>query len=318
MNTQSKIQELQQIIKNQLDAYIGNEIILLDLPYHMNIGDLLIWEGELNYLKQLGCTIKGSHSLFTFNFPDVPPHITFLLHGGGNFGDLYPDHQEFRKKIIQHYPNNPIVLFPQSVWYQDKRNLLQDKEVFAQHNNLILCARDLSTYKCFQENFKSATVLLVPDMAFYINPQIIKKYSTPPKKDILYFKRTDIEFNNPPSYLSGREDIHDWSSLEHPGIIQKMFRAIIFLFKHSKGSRINGMIAKCIDNYATNILRPYLLKTGIKQISSYNSIITTRLHAMILSLLVGRNIRYVDNLTGKLSSFSETWLNDLDNFNKNC
>lgn len=44
----------------------------------------------------------------------------------------------------------------------------------------------------------------------------------------------------------------------------------------------------------------------------YNHIITTRLHALILSVLLHKSVEYIDNTTGKLSAFVSTWLSDLN------
>lgn len=53
MTCEEKIWELRQIIEEQLTPLINNDYVLYDLPYYSNIGDLLIWEGELSFLKGL-------------------------------------------------------------------------------------------------------------------------------------------------------------------------------------------------------------------------------------------------------------------------
>lgn len=45
----------------------------------------------------------------------------------------------------------------------------------------------------------------------------------------------------------------------------------------------------------------------------YSIVYTTRLHVLILSALLEKKIFLIDNTTGKLNSFYNTWLKDLDN-----
>ena len=47
MNNQEKINQLRQIIENGLTPLIDSDYVLLDCPYHQNIGDSLIWGGEV-------------------------------------------------------------------------------------------------------------------------------------------------------------------------------------------------------------------------------------------------------------------------------
>ena len=53
MNYQEKITDLRKKIKDKLSPLIDNDYVLLDLPYHKNIGDILIWAGEIEFLKTL-------------------------------------------------------------------------------------------------------------------------------------------------------------------------------------------------------------------------------------------------------------------------
>ena len=42
---EKKVNELCSEIYQKLSLLIDNDYILVDLPYHSNIGDVLIWEG---------------------------------------------------------------------------------------------------------------------------------------------------------------------------------------------------------------------------------------------------------------------------------
>ena len=48
----------------------------------------------------------------------------------------------------------------------------------------------------------------------------------------------------------------------------------------------------------------------MKQLGAYKTIYTTRLHAAILGVLLGKKVVFMDNSYGKNRGFYETWLKD--------
>ena len=63
----NSIQDLNNLIQSQLSDYITSDYVLYDIPNHRNIGDQLIYQGELDYLKTVPfkCVDKCSVS---YNF----------------------------------------------------------------------------------------------------------------------------------------------------------------------------------------------------------------------------------------------------------
>lgn len=62
-------------------------------------------------------------SAFTSNLKrKIKKDTIILLQGGGNFGDIWDIH-EFKRKVIRNYPENRIIIFPQTVFYQKKRKI---------------------------------------------------------------------------------------------------------------------------------------------------------------------------------------------------
>ncbi|MDR0603310.1 MAG: polysaccharide pyruvyl transferase family protein [Bacteroidales bacterium] len=307
MTFQQKTDELKKLIEEALIPILHDDYIHLDLPYHPNIGDTLIWEGTKSFLKTLPykCLYKASES--TFRHKIIPESVIILLHGGGNFGDLWRIHQTFRLKIIKQYPNNKIIILPQTVHYENASTLKDDSIIMAEHKNLTICARDRKSYKILKNNFFN-TILLVPDMAFYMDQERLNKYTVKPTKEILLLKRNDIELskkNNYHQYISekGAIEIHDWPTMEHNYFVQKVIFKLIELFFFPKN---------VVDKYAECIYKPFLIRTGIQFISQYKYIYTTRLHVAILSILLQKPFTFFDNSYGKNSSFYDTWLSDID------
>lgn len=305
MTCEEKIWELRQIIEEQLTPLINNDYVLYDLPYYSNIGDLLIWEGELSFLKGLPFKMLEYGSAFTSNLKrKIKKDTIILLQGGGNFGDIWDIH-EFKRKVIRNYPENRIIIFPQTVFYQKNENMLRDIELMSRHPYLTICARDIHSFEVLKKNFKN-TILLVPDMAFCIPYENLQKYLQPTQNKTLYVKRKDKELCKENISFSPLFNLFesDWPSYEQVTWEEKGLK-LAYKFRHLGLSSI-------IDLYAFYILRPQLIRKGIEFVSQYREIYTTRLHVFILSILLGKSCTIIDNSYGKNSSFYETWLKNVD------
>ena len=66
--------------------------------------------------------------LDTFTYKEFTADTIICLVGGGNFGDLWRGLQEFKNRIVQLYPNNKIVIFPQQTYlYHGNANIKEEK-----------------------------------------------------------------------------------------------------------------------------------------------------------------------------------------------
>ena len=95
MTPHEKISELRKIINQQLLPLFDSDFILLDCPYHKNLGDTLIWGGEINFYKQLKYKCLFFSDLCTFYKQSLSSKTIICLHGGGNFGDLWQAQHTF-------------------------------------------------------------------------------------------------------------------------------------------------------------------------------------------------------------------------------
>lgn len=310
LNLEDKISRLKLKIKSNLDPlFVGiDSYLITDLPYYSNIGDTLIWQGELEYLKSLNLNCLGSSSLQTFDFPSVPCSTAILLQGGGNFGDLWRSSQLFRLKVISHYRDNKIILFPQSIYYSKIDLAISDSKIFSKHNNLYLCVRDSASFHFLRKFFPNNKILLVPDMAFYLSEQWLKPYRKLTDSKILYLKRKDKELISH-NYQIYFDEVSDWPTLERHYTETITMSLALRIHKYNFCS--NQITKYLCDTYAYRVYRPFLLNLGVNFLSSYSEIVTTRLHAMILALLLHKKVYFIDNLSNKLSSFYKTWLSDL-------
>lgn len=303
MKDLDKILQLKTLIESTLTPLIDKDYWLLEVPYYTNIGDTLIWQGEMDFLNKLPYKCKGMSSFFTEVPNDIKEGEIILLQGGGNFGDLYEQPQDYRIKVARKYPNNKIIIFPQTVWFEDKNKMKECAEIFSSCKNLTICARDKVSYSILKENFSNA-ILLVPDMAFCINIKKWKRYSAT-DKDLL-LKRDDKELKTTTD-IENLESSIDMTVTDWPTFNENSWQTTWL-------RRTRKYLPCFYDWYAYAIFRPYLINTGIKLIESHKMIYSTRLHAAILSVLLGKasDLVWLDNSYGKNRNFYETWLKDCD------
>lgn len=315
MDFADKITELKQIISTSLSPLIDNDYIVLDCHYHHNLGDVLIWEGQIDFLATLPHKCLGQYSL-DWQFPILDENVVIILTGGGNFGDLWRHFQEFKLKVIKHYPNNKIVIFPQSVWYESPINIIKDSELMAKHPNLTICARDLYSEKFLKDKFSSNNIILVPDLAFWIDDKLLDRYrQMPATKDKLFFKRMDKELRlQDKSREKEYSEVHDWPTMEKitmPYLPLHILKSLSCHFPILK-----PVLVPIQDFYARKYFRLNMVRKGCEFLSQYNAITTTRLHGLILSILLHKQVEFLDNSTKKISAFANTWLNDLEGIEK--
>ncbi len=312
MTFDEKITALKNRIEENLLPLVDSDYVLWDLPYHDNIGDILIWEGELNFLRGVNHKCLDFNSVDTYLFPPLAKNTIILLHGGGNFGDVWRRHQEFRLKVIRHYPDNRIIIFPQTVYYENRDMLQEDAKVMAGHDKLIICAREERSYEILKTHFRNE-ILLLPDMAFCIDRQKLGRWKKKQVDRDLFLKRMDKELKEDMPVPEGME-IRDWPSIERNLFVTDILRIILGINRRLERFGIHflrNFFYVLADRYACKVFRPLFVRKGVLFLYPYRNIYTTRLHVMILSVLLCKKCCFIDNSYGKNSAFYEAWLKDL-------
>ncbi|WP_159518136.1 polysaccharide pyruvyl transferase family protein [Sunxiuqinia indica] len=310
--------QLSKIVIQKIKPLINSNYIFLDLPYYTNIGDTLIWKGTEEFLKKMPYKCLYRASIETYNKPSISKDTTILLQGGGNFGDIWRRHTEFCIRVMKDFPENPIIILPQTVYYVNNKILKQDALEMGKHKNVSICARDHISYKLLVNNFSKNNILLAPDMAFCISNQFLNRYAKREQNKVLFFKRKDKELQDYDfkRYLPERETIdqREWPSMDQSlvptKILNALFRGLCISRKIGFGHK---QISQLIDLYANEVYMPFLLKIGIRFLSQYKYVYTTRLHGAILSILLKKPLTFFDNSYGKNSTFFDSWLKDFKN-----
>ena len=127
MEFKERYNDLKNILIQTLTPLVNNKYCIVDLPYHSNIGDTLIWQGEMEFLATLNYECVDMSSQLTESL-DIDTDTVILFHGGGNIGELYRTHIEYLFQLINRFPQNRIIVFPQTIYYKNTEILLDDIE----------------------------------------------------------------------------------------------------------------------------------------------------------------------------------------------
>ncbi len=142
-------------------------LVYLDYPVHLNFGDILIMRGTERFFADHGYRVIERAGYMNFTAAArraVPADALIVLHGGGNFGDLYPVHQRFREAVVRQFPHHPIVQLPQTVHFSSEQARQASAAVFRQHQDFLLLVRDPVSLAAVDGLF-TPRVKLMPDMA---------------------------------------------------------------------------------------------------------------------------------------------------------
>jgi pyruvyl transferase EpsO len=277
-----------------LDFLANKKIVYLDIPIYGNIGDLLILQGTLAFFRKNKIKLLGIYSAYNVDENKIDKADVVVFQGGGNFGDLYEVHQKHRLEIIEKYKNKKIIVLPQTIYYQDENNFINDNKVFKSHNDLHICVRDLQSEKI--ANKISSNVYLLPDMAHHLYPIKTKRQS---KNDSLLFKRIDKEAAD--VVLNEKFSvITDWDIL-----LANQKRTIQFFRKMVR--KLNKLGLKKIGTFIWLNYANYLVKKSANFFGQFSKVTTNRLHGHILSCLMNIENTVFDNSYGKNSSYIEVW-----------
>ncbi len=271
-------------------------VALVDVPSHSNVGDSAIYLGELAWIRDAGLPppdyVCDEYSYREEDLRARVPRGTILIHGGGNLGDLWPRQQALRERILSRFPDHRVVQLPQTIHFESPAELERAAPLFANHRNLTVLVRDKVSLELAVNRLRCHAVLC-PDPAFALGAFPRPR---PPVDDVLILARTDKESaeSGPPPGTR----VVDWLG-DPPSSLIRMER---WLRKKEKGLMVR--------NWLRQPLAAQRLKRGCLLLSRGRTIVTDRLHAHILCLLMGIPHVLVDNSYGKVRSFFDAWTRD--------
>lgn len=296
-NSFSEHQTLMGSLKNRhldiLKLINGQKVHLLDVPVYGNVGDLLILKGTECFFEKNKVNLVQIASVYNFQ-NTVKPTDVLVFQGGGNFGDLYQLHQKHREDLIGKYPDNRIIILPQSIFFESKTAFEQCAAALRLHKDLHIFVRDEASFASAQR--MSNNCYLVPDMAHHLYSPFTKPKTS--GKNLL-FKRLDKESSVETVNLQWHTKT-DWDLL-----IGKELQTIdLFrrLLRRSEKLNMDWIVMR-----AWLVYKNFLIAKAEKFFLKHDFVITDRLHGHILASLLNTPNCVLDNSYGKNSSYVKAW-----------
>ncbi|RKE77099.1 hypothetical protein EGI15_05715 [Chryseobacterium cucumeris] len=259
-------------IADEITNCRSKRLFLFQTPTHTNIGDHAIAEGQLKFFQE---NLPGHH-IFEINQSqmkyfiekyrnNIKPDDLIFVHGGGNFGNEYMREENLRRMVIQNFPENKIILFPQTIYYSNDQigesELKRTQDIFGKHKNLILTAREEKSFELMQKYFPKNKIILTPDIVLYT------EYSFENEREYAL----EVIRNDQESILTA----DDKDKITQ--ILKGRFDKIINSDMHC--DKITDLDIKSV--------RKKILTNKLLQFSKAKIVVTDRLHGMVLCIITG-------------------------------
>jgi pyruvyl transferase EpsO len=202
---------------------------------------------------------------------------------------------------MERFPGRPIIQLPQSIHFSNESAVADTARTIKKHGAFTLLVRDRVSFEFARSHF-DCQVHLCPDMAFSMG----RSRRRPPSADLLCLLRTDKERKSvshgpvPASAI-----VTDWLKETRGQRRGTKWRA----FAHAALAG-GGAAARRQARY--NALAWGRYRRGVRILSQGKVVITDRLHAHIISTLLGIPHVVLDNSYGKLSSFLAAWTDEFE------
>lgn len=278
-------------------------LALFDFPNHSNVGDSAIWLGQKKFLE----TLEQNKIVFNDTrviswTPNIrlPEGTVILIHGGGNFGDLYPIHQKLRLHLANKYRQHRIIQLPQSIHFDSTENLEETSIALNSHPDFHLLVRDLPSLEIAKKLHRGNSQLC-PDMALYLKSVV---RPSKPKHQILALLRTDKEKKYPTNTAQIKTVFStDW-------VDEPMTQLIRWTNTMENIHSCNSRWLKFLFRYKHHLYHRVAMERmqrGCELLSSGKVVITDRLHAHILCSLMSIPHVVLDNSYRKIGNFMDAW-----------
>lgn len=285
-----------------LALHVGREreIIYLDVPWHRNLGDTLIWAGARDYFTELRNRIIWQSAIGRYRDDDIirlASDAVIVINGGGNLGDLYPAHEEFRQHIVRRWSTRRIVVLPQSCHFARPDAAAAAMAGYRRASDLTVLLREQRSLRWFEENAQGVRSAFCYDTALGAR---MRPANAGAGTDVVVIGRSDAEQTAADVAAASGLKFPDWhftmGNDAQWGIARLMGRVAKRLPNPLVGIRaglLRGALSLALDSNR---------KAGGDQLTVARALATNRLRAHILACMLGVPHFVSDNSYGKTSA----------------
>lgn len=295
MNIDKKISRVVQHIYCHLPYLtIKKHIYLIGYENFGNLGDHQIRLSEIEFIKK----IYPNTSIITIPVSKyyeykkwlkrkIGKKDLILLNGGGNLGDYYPMAENVRRDVISEWKDNKIVIFPQTIFFSKTEDGYKSRKgttnIYNTHKNLTLSLRENVSYIDAKKDFK-CNLILCPDIVLFSR----------------YKKRRQLENK---ILLCLRNDVEQKLSLDDLIIINNLANKY---YNNSVYYDDLQYFYSMSDNESIANLNSFF-----EMLSTFDLVITDRLHGMIFCAISGIKCIVLGNYNHKIKGVYQ-WITDLE------
>lgn len=271
-------------------------VYVIGVPEYSNIGDNAIFLAEKAYLQKCGIASKRIECITEHEFMKdaaiirqwIGTHSLLCGLGGGNMGNQYHTEEKVRRMMLQLFPKNPIIIFPQTIHYAGETKAADERKSIEYYNNkknVTLIAREEESQRIMGELYPDTTILLVPDIVLSSS---MDDYEVLPKarEGVLFCTRNDKEKS---------VDNSVWRELKE------------LVISNGYTYRDTDMYSECA---ITKDNRKKCVKTKMEEFCAAELVLTDRLHGMIFAALTGTPCIVFSNNNHKVEGTYQ-WLSGL-------
>lgn len=287
--------------ENYFSAQLNNKnkkaFVFLAADYG-NLGDVAITYAQTHFLQT---------TLPNYQIVDVPISKTLegivaiqkiiqqgdvvTTVGGGNLGDLYDQIEFYRQLVVESFPKNKVISFPQTFDFSETKQgakaLKIAKKIYNSHTDIHFIAREKTSFELMKKHFSGSNVVLTPDIVISLDKQASKLK----RNGVVICMRKDKEKN-----------LSEGQSLFITNEIKSRFENISYYDTHINRNHLSIQDREAELNNIWNAFR------------SAELVVTDRLHGMIFCHITNTPCLVFQNNNHKVRE-TYGWIKENSNIN---
>lgn len=266
--------------------------VMIATAEHANIGDAAITLAE-QYILQEQFSEYYQIEISTYEYAQkeaflhaiINPTDIIFVNGGGNMGDKYAAEEDLHCRIVEDFPNNKIIVFPQTISFSDTetgRSVLERSAyIYNHHPDLTLFVRGETSLAFAKEHFSNVKTILMPD--------------------VVHVLRTNYALKREGVLLCLREDQEGWLNQETKDRI------------YTSAQNVAEDVEWCTNIAETDVtrdIRGFVVRRELKRFAARNVVVTDRLHGMIFAAITNTPCVVISSYNHKIKEYYDAFFAD--------